>query len=185
MQKKPKSKTLAKRNGLRVAKYSLKAGQYIAPVTPIAVETGINWQEWFVNSNGFKVGMGFVMIAVSTLLTYFSIAKKKKLFEGRSAFWSVAVLVISWGLAAILLANILNQLGYMMLYIGFSCAASAVMDETETLAVEKKLAEYSDLVSTYGLDSSEVKKKEKAEKRRQLAEEEAQREREARRRAVE
>ena len=184
-EKKPKSKTLAKRNALRFAKHSLKAGTYIAPVVPVAIETGINWDEWFNNSNGFHVGSGFIMLILSTLLTYLMVAKRKKLLEKLSAFWSVAIILVCWATSLLLLSSILHQIGFMLLYISFAIVGSAIMDEVETHVVEENLAFYTGLVSENELDRKEERKKEKAEAKRRLAEREAERELEARRRAVE
>lgn len=184
-EKKPKSKTLSKRDGLRVAKYSLRFGMFASPFVPVAVETGINWNEWFNNSNGLHVGFGFISLVVSTLLTYLMIAKKKKLFENFSAFWSVAIIVICWATAFLLLSSILHQIGFTLLYIGLAVIPSAVMDEVDTRVVEKDLALYSQLVSENGLDEKESRRQRKIEAKKRLAEQEAEREREARRRAVE
>ncbi len=180
-EKKPKSKTLAKRNGLRAAKYSLKAGAFAAPVVPIVVETAINWDEWFNNSNGIHVGTGFIMMVISTLLTYLAVAKKKKLLEKFSAFWSVAIILVCWAVALLFLSSILQELGFLLLYISFGVVASAIMDETEDRVVEANLTFYEGLVAENGLD----RKQEKKEQKRKLAEREAKREREMRRRAVE
>lgn len=176
MNKKPKSKTLSKRNGLRVAKYSLKAGTYAAPLVPVAVETGIHWDEWFNNSNGFHVGGGFIMLILSTLLTYLMVAKKKKLLEKFSAFWSVAIILICWATSLLLLSSILHQIGFMLLYIAFAIVGSAIMDETETRVIEENLSFYEGLVKDNNLDPRQEKKQAKIAEKRRLAEEEAKRE---------
>lgn len=172
-EKKPKSRTLRKRNSLRAAKYSLKAGAYVAPLVPVAVETGIHWQDWFSTSAGFHVGSGFVMLMLSALLTYLAIAKKKRLLEKFSAFWGVAIIIASWAVSLLLLSSILHQIGMMLVYIALSVMASATMDEVETRAVEKELAFYEKLVSENGLDPRQVAKEAKREEKRRLAEEEA------------
>ena len=176
IERRPKSKTLAKRNWLKAGKYVLKVGSVGAPLVPVAVETGIHWDEWFNNSGGIHVGMGFIMLALSTLLTYMSIAKKKKLLEKFSAFWSVAIILVCWASALLFLSSILHQLGFMLLYIAFAVIASAVMDETETRVVEKELEFYNRLVDENGLDRRAEKKKAKVEAKRALAKEEAEKE---------
>lgn len=175
-EKKPKSKTLAKRNGLRAAKRSLNIGSYVAPVVPVAIETGINWDEWFNNSNGFHVGSGFIMLILSTLLTYLMVAKKKKLLEKFSAFWSVFIILVCWATSLLLLSSILHQIGFMLLYISFAVIASAVMDEVNTRVVERNLVFYEELVKENGLDPKQTKKEAKIAEKRRLAEEEAKRE---------
>ncbi len=180
---KKKMSTLHKRNWLKVGKVGLKGGAYAAPFVPMVVMTGINWDEWFIQSkSGIHVATGFIMLIVSTLLTYLSIAKKKNLLEKVSAFWNVAIIVICWAVSLLFLSSILSDLGFMLLYIGFGVIASACMDEVEARIIEPKYQEYKQLVSDYGLDKREVRKKEKEIQRRKQAEQEA--ELEARKQAI-
>ena len=180
---KKKMSTLHKRNWLKVGSVGLKGATYGAPIVAVGIMTGINWNEWFVQSrSGVFVGFGFLFTIISTLLTYLSIAKQKKIIEKLSGFWNTAIIVICWAIALLFLSSIASQLGYILLYIGFSLIASAVMDETETRLVEPKYQEYKQLVSDYGLDKREVRKKEKELQRRKQAEQEA--ELEARKQAI-
>lgn len=171
--KRPRSKTLAKRNALKVAKTSLHAAKYAAPLVPVGIEVGINWDEWFNNSNGFFVGSGFIMLMLSTFLTYLAVGKKKKLFEKFSAFWNVAIILFCWGTSFMLLSSILHQIGFIFVFLGFSIVASAIADETETHLVDGSLAYYQELVDTNGLDMRAERRKAKREAKRKLAEEEA------------
>lgn len=172
-EKKPMT-TLHKRNALRLGARSLKTLSYGAPVIPVSIMVGINWDEWFVKSGqGWSVSMGFIMLILSTLLTYLSIAKKKKLIEKFSAFWNVALIVICWAISFLFLSSILRELGMMLLYIGFSLVGAAISDEVETRVIEPKLSFYQGLVSEYGLDKKEERRKAKLEAKRKQAEEEA------------
>lgn len=161
-----KMSTLHKRNWLNVGHKSLFLAKYSAPVVPAVVTTAINWEDWFVKSNsGFHVSMGFIFTIISVLLTYFSIAKKKKLIEKVSAFWSVAIIVICWAIAFIFLSLVFHDIGMILLYIGFSLLGSATFDEFDTHLVIPAWEENKSLVSEYGLDKREVRRKEKKEER--------------------
>ncbi len=161
-----KMSTLHKRNALRFGKYALKTTSYAAPVVPVGIEVGMNFDEWFIKNNqGIHVAFGFIMLIFSTVLTYLSIAKHKKLFEKYSAFWQVALILICWAVAFLFLSSILNQLGMMLLYIGLSLIASATADEVDNHVIEEKLTFYQGLVSEYGLDKREVRRKEKKEEK--------------------
>ncbi len=180
-QRKPMT-TVAKRNWLSFADKATRVGYYGAPLVPVAVMVGINWDEWFVKShNGWTVGGGFIMLVLSTLLTYFAIAKKKKLFEQFSAFWSVAIILVSWAVALLLLSRLLSDLGFMLLYIAFGVVGSAILDETDTRVLKPKAEFYANLCRDTGLDAKEEKRKAKEAAAKVQAEAEA----EARRRAVE
>ena len=180
---KKKLSTLHKRNWLKVGRYGLKGGAYAAPLVPVVTMVGINWQEWFIESkNGIHVATGFIMLIVSTLLTYLSIAKKKNLLKEVSAFWNVAIIIICWAVSLLFLSSILSDLGFMLLYIGFGLVGSAIMDETEARVIEPKYEFYKGLVTEYGLDKREVRKQEKLNAKRVQAQKEA--ELEARKQAI-
>ena len=178
-----KMSTLHKRNWLRLGSFGCKGATYASPAVAVSILVGINWNEWFVQSrSGVFVGFGFLFTIISTLLTYFSIAKQKKLIEKLSAFWNVAIIVICWAIALLFLSSIASQLGYILLYIGFSLIASAIVDETETRLIEPKYEFYKGLVTEYGLDKREVRKQEKLNAKRVQAQKEA--ELEARKQAI-
>lgn len=180
---KKKMSTLHKRNWLKVGKFSLKGGAYAAPLVPVGIEVGINWNEWFVQSkSGIHVASGFIMLIISTLLTYFSIAKKKNLLKEVSAFWNVAIIVICWAISLLFLSSILSDLGFMLLYIGFGLIASATMDEVEERVIEPKYEFYRGLVTEYKLDKREVRKEQKKQEKIDQAKVEA--ELEARKQAI-
>lgn len=171
---KKKMSTLRKRNWLKVGRYGIKGGTYAAPIIPVIAMIGINWDEWFIKSrSGVFVGFGFLMLIVSTLLTYLSIAKKKMLFEKISAFWNVTIIVICWAVSLLFLSSIASQLGFILLYIGFGTLASAILDETEERVIEPKYEFYKGLVTEYGLDKKEVRKQAKLEEKRKQAQMEA------------
>ncbi len=178
LKKKKPTTTLSKRNGFKTLKYTVKTLEYVAPFIPVATIVGINFEEWFIeNQDGFKVAGGFIMLIISTLLTYLAIAKKKNLLKDFSAFWSVAIILLCWGLSILLLTSIFAELGNMLLYIGFGVIASACLDETEIHYIEKKYAFYQDLVIKNGLDKKVERKRIKEELAKKQAEEEAKRER--------
>lgn len=171
--------TLQERNRLRRIKYSMKTMSYSLPLVPVFTMVGINWNEWFITAqDGLRVASGFLFLVISTLFTYLSIAKKKKILEKASAFWNVSIIIICWGITLLFLSNILNDLGMMLLYIGFGIIASACLDEVETRSVESKYQFYQKLVTDNGLDAKENKKKAKLDKAKKQAEREAKIERE-------
>lgn len=171
--------TLQQRNRFRRLKYSMKMMSYSLPLVPVFTMIGINWNEWFITAqDGLRVASGFLFLVVSTLFTYLSIAKKKKLLEKASAFWNVSIIIICWGITLLFLSNILSDLGMMLLYIGFGIIASACLDETETRLVEDKYQFYQKLVTDNGLDTKENKKKAKLLKAQEQAKKEAEQEKE-------
>ena len=178
-----KMSTLHKRNAFKFGGYGLKGGSYAAPLVPVVTMVGINWNEWFIQSKqGWQVGTGFIMLIISTLLTYLAIAKKKNLLTKVSAFWSVAIIIICWATSFLFLSSILHELGFMLLYIGFGLIASACMDEVDQRVMKPKYEFYKGLVTEYGLDKREVRKQAKLEAKRLQAQQEA--EIEAQRKAI-
>jgi len=175
-EKKPLS-TIHKRNLFGIGHYTLKYGAWAAPAVPAGIIIGVNFEDWFINSgNGVQLGFGFTSLALSIVLTYFAIAKKKKILEKVSAFWLVAILIVCWALSLLFLASIAQDLGTSLMWIALGVFVGAAMDETDTRIIKPKSDDYKGLVDEFHLDKRSERKRLREEARRKQAEEEAKQE---------
>ena len=76
--KKIKSKTVQKRNALRVTNVAMIGAKFVMPVVPATVMTIINWDEWFAQTNG-GLPAGFITLLISTIIAVVGIMKRDDL----------------------------------------------------------------------------------------------------------
>lgn len=175
MKRKIKSKTKSTYNKLNTAKWSLYAGTYILPLTPAAIITGVNWNEWFNRENSWSIGLGFGMMLVTVLITIVGVAKRDKIMSEKiSSLYYLAAILACWSIVLMFLASIANQFGYMLLYTCFGLIGGATCDQIRR-KVDEEVKFYKELMVETGLDDHENKRRERKEKARQEAIEEQKR----------
>lgn len=176
MQKKIKSKTKSTYRKWNTAKWSLYAGTYVLPLTPAAIITAVNWDEWFNKENNWSIGLGFGMMLVTVLITIIGVAKRDKILNEKvSSLYYLAAILACWAIVLMFLASIANQFGFMLLYTCFGLIGGATCDQVRKSKVDEEVKFYKELVQEAGLDIREQKRKEKKEKARQEALNEAKR----------
>lgn len=176
MAKKNKSKTKTSYNKWNTAKWSLYAGTYILPLTPAAIITGVNWEEWFTRENSWSIGLGFGMMLVTVLITIIGVAKRDKIMtEKVSSLYYLAAILACWAIVLMFLASIANQFGYMLLYTCFGLLGGATCDQIRKSKVDGEVEFYKQLLIDNGLIESERRRKERQELAKQEAEKEAKR----------
>lgn len=179
-EKNQKSKTLSAYRKWTAAKWSLYAGTYVLPVVPAAIMVGVNWDEWFAQTgnNGWSLGLGFGSLLLALLITIIGIAKKDKLLSEKvSPLYYFAGVLVLWAVALMFLANVLQNFGQMLLYTSFGLIAGATSDQVNKVYVVKESAFYKELVDTNGLNARWEHKKAKRQDKKELAAQEAERER--------
>lgn len=176
--KKIKSKTVQKRNALRVTNVAMIGAKFVMPVVPATVMTIINWDEWFAQTNG-GLPAGFITLLISTIIAVVGIMKRDDLAKKHiSSIFPFALALIVAGAACLWLANVMHQAGMMFMYTGAAVFASAIDDQVQKSLVVPRLQEMNEDIVEGGLD----KKTNKRDQRRQARLDEIS---EARRRATE
>lgn len=180
MAKKPKikSQTRSAYNKLRAIKWSLYGGTYVLPLVPAAVMVGVNWESWVAQTrNGWSLGLGFGMLLLTIFITILGIAKKDEVINKVASplFYFAGVLGL-WAFSLLFLASIAHEFGLMLLYTCAGLLAGATADQVNRSYIKKEVAFYKKLIIDSGLD----KKEEERKLKKQLAKQEAEREKAAR-----
>ena len=176
MKKRIKSKTKSSYNKWNTAKWSLYAGTYVLPLTPAAIITGVNWNEWFNKENSWSIGLGFGMMLITVLITIIGVAKRDKIMSEKvSSLYYLAAILACWAIVLMFLASIANQFGYMLLYTCFGLIGGATCDQVRKSKVDGEVQFYKELMIETGLDERENKRRERKEKARKEAIEEQKR----------
>lgn len=142
-------------------------GEYVSIITPFLVLIGVNYQEWFCNDSGWKVGIGFTIAMVMTALATTLITKKK---EDQSITNGFIALVLGWYAVAfimMLLQSIIYSIGQIMLITGIGMIGALGLN-IESNILKKKSDTYKEVLG----DTERDLLKEKAKK--ELEEEQSQ-----------
>lgn len=173
----------------KAANVGLEVGKYVIPCIPAAVITGINWDEWFVNC-GASLPFGFATLLIAVGLTIYAISKKDEIVQKKlSPLFAIALVVAVWAIALMFLANVLQQMGQMLLWTVVGIVGGASADQFKMTTCASRIEEYKGLIEENCLDTKSEKKskrKEKAEaEAKARAEAKAAAQEEAKRRATE
>lgn len=178
MAKKFKTKTVKTRDNLKRASTAIKVSKFILPFVPSGVLVGINWEDW-IEETGGSLPAGLIMAIFSAIIVSFGVTKKEQFEEKKiSPIFVLTIGVAIAGVACLLLANILEELGITLLVSAIGAAASSVGDQINMSVITPKLQEYNDIIKEVGLDEKTNKKEERREQAKAELEE-------ARRRATE
>ena len=171
MAKEKKEKTtLQYYKSWKATKYALYGTKWVAPVVPATIITGVNWEEWF-NKQGATLPSGLAMLLISILLTILAMSKKDEVVEKKVSymFYLAGILAI-WGVAFMLLASIMDQMGMMLIFTCIGIVGGASADQVNKSLVNDRLLEYKQLIDENCLDpksTEKAKRKEKAIRERQ------------------
>lgn len=121
---------LQKKNKYRALQYTTYSSEFLSILTPFIVMGGIHYQEWFVNEDGWKVGLGGALALALLGIAVFLIGKKKEDEKITNGYIS---LILGWYCIAfifVLLSNILDQMATIMLVGGLGLMGAFGLDIT-------------------------------------------------------
>lgn len=169
-QKKPLTAT-QKMHKYRAIQYVSIGGEYISVLTPYIILGAINFQDWFVSEDGWKIGLGASMALALGGIAVWLITKKK---ENKEITNGWITLVIAWFAVAfifVLLQSIIDQIAVIMLYGGLGLLGALgleiVSNKSKARADAYKVA-LGDIKQTS--IAEEVKKEVEEEKKQQPTE---------------
>lgn len=129
MEKKPLT-IKQKQTRYRVAQYSTFGAEFLSILTPFIAMGIVNYDEWFLNENGWKVGLGGSLALALLGLATFLVGKKKEDNKITGGFIS---LVLGWFAVAfifMLLADIMDQISTIMFFGGLGLLGAFGLDLT-------------------------------------------------------
>lgn len=169
-EKKPLT-TKQKQTRHRAAEVGLFAGMGVSVVTPTIIMGCLNFQEWFGNSQGWRVGLGgtLAMAVLAFAIAIVTIKKEKEL--NLTNGW-IIILVLVAALAAIvkLLENIYHEIFTLMVWTLAGLVGAFVCD-TEAMKQKEKADAYKNARKKAKQESIEEKAKKEVEEEERAAEE--------------
>ena len=106
-----------KRNRYKVISKASFVGEFVSVGTPYIVMGAINYDEWFIGTEGWKVGVGGAIALALMGLAVFIITKKKE--DNDSKTGGYITLLLGWLATAfvfLLLANIMHDIASIMFF---------------------------------------------------------------------
>lgn len=139
IEKKPKKviTTAQLKKRYRAIQYSAFAGQFVSTVAPFGILAIVNADEWFYVENGWTVGIGFTLALALTTIATFLVSKKK---EDSTITNGFITLIVGWFAVAfifILLANIMDQIANIMIYVGLGLLGALGLNITSNTFKKK------------------------------------------------
>lgn len=154
-------------------KLALSIGKYGLCAVPMAVVTGVNWNDWFSQTKG-SLPFGFCTLLVALLTTVYAISKKDNEKEEKvSSMYFICALLCIWGVSFLLLANIMYTMGEMLLFTALGVLTGATCDQINMSYMNASIDEYKRLVEDNCLDKKSIAKAERKEKAQREREEKA------------
>ena len=157
MAKKTKEKkyvppTLRQYRKYRNIHYGLKSASIPTLVAPFGIELGVNWQTWFQRAEDkVSIAVGLFLALVTTLLSGLAIAKRdSELMKKIGPFYALGVLFCLLGVINLLLAQLLYDLGWLLVAAGASIMAVAIEDTVDKSVVKEKYEYSKKIADEYG-----------------------------------
>ena len=126
-EKKPLT-TKQKKTKYRTLQYATFGGEFLSILTPFIILGAVNYEEWFLNENGWRIGLGGTLALAILGISVFLIGKKK---EDNSITNGYIALVLGWFTVAfifVLLANIMDQIATIMFFGGIGLLGAFGLD---------------------------------------------------------
>ena len=117
-----------KKNRYRALQYTTFVSEFISIMTPYIVMGAVNYEEWFAQSEGWKVGLGGSLAMALLGLAIFLVTKKKEDTKLTSGY---ITLIIGWFAVAfvfVLLTSIMDQIATIMLFGGLGILGAFGLD---------------------------------------------------------
>lgn len=119
-----------KQNKYRALQYSTFVGEFVSIILPFVILGAVNYEDWFVSENGWKVGLGGTLALALLGIAVLLITKKKEDDKITSGY---ITLVIGWFAVAfifVLLADIIEQIATIMFFGGIGILGAFGLDMT-------------------------------------------------------
>lgn len=120
--------TTQKKNKYRVLQYTTFGGEFLSILTPFVVMGAVNYEEWFLIEDGWKIGLGGALALALLGISVFLVGKKK---EQESLTNGYIALILGWFMVAfifVLLANIMDQIATIMFFGGIGLLGAFGLD---------------------------------------------------------
>ena len=128
MSKKPLT-TKQKQTKYRTLQYTCFGAEFLSVITPFIVLGAVNYKDWFVSEEGWKVGLGGSLALALMGIAIFLTTKKKE--EGSKITDGWITLIVGWFMVAfifVLLANIMDQIATIMFFGGIGLCGAFGLD---------------------------------------------------------
>ena len=137
--KKQEPKTLRTYKRLRNTHYALKVAPFVTSAVPFAVEAGVYGNEWFTPKEAGSAATGLILAVLTTLATVLAVAKRDSEFMKKlGPFIPLGIGFLVWGVVCLIIADLLNQFGYLLIAAGSSILVAAVEDTLDKTLVKGK-----------------------------------------------
>ncbi len=113
----------------KTLQYTCIGGEFLSVLTPFIILGAVNYQEWFVSEQGWKIGLGGALALALMGVAIFLVTRKKEKDSKVTDGW--ITLLVGWFAVAfvfILLANIMDQIATIMLWGGLGLAGAFGLD---------------------------------------------------------
>jgi len=111
--------------------------EYVSIATPFAVLCGVNYETWFCNDSGWKVGIGMsIAIALTTLATAL-ITKKKEDSKITNGFIALCLGWYAVGFILMLLQSVIHDIAQIMFITGIGMVGACGLNIESNILNEK------------------------------------------------
>ena len=121
----------------RALQYSTFVGEFVSVITPFIIMGAVNYEDWFVSEDGWKVGLGGALALALMGIAVFLVTKQKDDEKITNGF---ITLIVGWFLVAfifLLLSSIMEQITTIMFFGGIGLLAAFGLDITSKQFKEK------------------------------------------------
>ena len=119
-----------KQTRYRALQYTTFVSEFISILTPFIIMGAVNYEDWFVSENGWKVGLGGTLALALLGIAVLLVTKKK---EDEKITSGYITLIIGWFAVAfifVLLASIIEQIAMIMFFGGIGLLGAFGLDMT-------------------------------------------------------
>ena len=118
------------KNKYRALQYSTFVGELLSILTPFIIMGAVNYDEWFMTEEGWKVGLGGALAMALTGIAVFLVTKQKEDNKITNGF---IALIVGWFMVAfifVLLKEIIEQIATIMMFGGLGLLGAFGLDMT-------------------------------------------------------
>ena len=154
-----KTKTEKKYSAWKWTHRTLCYGSYPISAVPLAVYSGVNWNDWLKQTNAFSLGWGFgtavlgVLVMVLGLTTFDEIISKK---ISKLVTFGVGIFII--GASFVMLAELYKVLGYMLLCVGGGIMGGGISTTIDKEAIKPIVNRYQETLKGTKIDKEGTKR---------------------------
>ena len=127
-QKKKTANQLKNKN--RALQYSTFAGEFVSVITPFIIMGAVNYEDWFVSENGWKVGLGGALALALLGIAVLLVTKKKEDDKITGGYITLAIGWYAVTFIFVLLASIMEEISTIMFFGGLGILGAFGLDMT-------------------------------------------------------